>query len=393
VHGVLDADFTAAAPAAASLSLLPRAPGCFAIAAWRNDTPTPATSRPAELCLTAPGVTGGDLDAWMANRGGSDPQVVVPLVPTGSPGGWTSASTLVAALFIRGCGVDGFRRLGTASAPPGVLSVLVSTGPGGELIVDVMASTLDLDAAIQTTWNDVLTGCDGTVVGLPATAAAGTSTLFAATSAEPPDDPSQPHVQIAAVRDAVDDLVVAQRLANTRAKPLTRRLDKAGTFLRRGDAPRTLKQLGKFQRKVAAFVAGGVLAQIDGDALVSAVLVASDGVVLLAAGPPLAIVDPTEHCSAPVASCAENLCAYTSWHVDDDWGRARLRPARRAARSAPSPKRSRAAALDLCAVELIVAPGAYADDVDLSRHTRIRGSGARTRIEGSVTNSGPFGSA
>lgn len=391
VNGVVDGDFTVAGPSAASLALLPREPGCFAIGAWRNDTPPPATSRPAVVCVTAPAVSDADLDAWLAGKGGADPRLVVPLVPTGSPGGWTTASTLVAALFIRGCGSGGFHRHGTLSASPGALGVLASTDPQGEEVIDVSATAITLDAVSQAAWDDVLAGCDGAAAGLPPAPTAGTSAFFGGTSSQPPDDPSQPHVQIAAVRHAVDDLVAAQRLAAPKAKSLTRRLDKAAVALRKGDARRTLQQLERFQRKVAAFAGKGTLAQADADVLVSGAVLASNTVLLLAAGPPLAVVDPAEHCSAPVASCPEDLCAFTTYHVDEDYAGILVSDG-----SAARPFRTiadalgRAAALDLCAVELLVASGVYAGDVDLSRHTRIDGAGARTRIAGSVTNLGAF---
>jgi hypothetical protein len=392
--GVLDLGFTTATDGTAQALSLVGGGSCFSTVGWTVQSMPPMLTAPAEVCLANDAIDEAGLNAWMSGLSTFDPSLAIPLAGAGSPPtSWTNPGTVPIQLFLRGCGVGTYRRLGRMLVPPGALHVQAIIDPAGEEQLDVTAMSVSLIDLSPAVWADVLMGCGGGAAGLPTAPDAGLSTQVIGTTAMPPGDPSLPHVQIAQIRDAVEDLVETQVLLPGKGRALQRKLDKTIKKLRQAKADGATRQLGRFQTLTLKFEQRGFLPSVDGAALRSQAGAAAAGIVMITidgiAPPP----DPDLFCEPAPAACPDLSGSYTTYHVRGGGGGIGLAPDGSEAR----PYRTIVAALAaaeanaLPRVELRVAGALYTGDLVITRSTRIIGDPRGPAfIEGSISSDGAY---
>jgi hypothetical protein len=389
--GVLDLRFSADTSAPAEAVFVLGHDGCFLSASWGVSPSQP--SRAAEICLAASGVSEGDFNLWTSGNGPVDPSLVIPLVSSGS-NVWGNSAAVAAQVLLRGCGNGAFRRLADLHVPPGALSFQAFVGQLGHAELALSATGATLDTATAAVWSDVLTACDGASVGLPATPVPGVSQTFSGTTERPPADQSLPDVQIDAAARAIDDLVRAQAVSESRGRSLARPLGKSIGQLRQGKLTLADRQLVSFEKKTTLFESRGLLSAAAADGLRAQAAGARAAIAMLGI-PVQSPPNPDLFCEAGPGVCPPMDCAYTTYHLRPPSGGIVPLPDGSEARPFRSigAALARAAADGLCGVDLLLARGFYPDegDIVLSRHTRIHGDPERrTTVEGSIASTGPY---
>jgi hypothetical protein len=193
-----------------------------------------------------------------------------------------------------------------------------------------------------------------------------------------------PHDRVALLMGKVRELVELDALPAALGKALAQGLAGTVAALRVGDARAAVQRLGAFERQTNALVAGGVLADAIGQALIQEAAATRAQIGQLAFAPGSARPQ-----SWSLTGCPEpQACEYLVLHVDR---RAVVRGERDGTAGRPfraiGDALDRAAALDACGVEIRVADGIYAERVVLSRPTIIDGeSRDGVLIIGSIVN-------
>ena len=393
VSGVLDLNFASFADGTATARAVVRPGSCFTTVGWVVAAMPPGLTAPAEVCLADDAASESAFDAWMAGQKVADPSLTIGLVGAGTPPtSWSNPAPVAAQLFLRGCGAGAFRRLAALQIAPGGLSVHASVDAGGESQLDVMATGAVLHDFSLAAWGEVLAGCGGAAAGLPAMPDAGMSTQVAATTSTPPGDPSLPHVKIAQLHDAVDDLVEIQALPAGKGRSLARKLDKSIKRLRRAQAGKALQQLDRFQTLTTVFEQRGFLSMSDGAMLRDQATGAGAAIEMITVGGTVGPPDPDLFCEPAPAACPDPIVLYTTYHVRAGAGIGFL-PDGSAARPYRTIVDALAAAQAnaLSGVELRVAGGHYVGDLVITRNTHIIGEArGRPFIEGSITSDGAY---
>jgi hypothetical protein len=393
ITGVLDLHFAAATDGTAQATAVLRKGSCFATVGWSVASMPPGHTAPAEVCLAHDAADESGFNAWMAAQTGTDPSLVIALSGSGMPPtAWSNPSPVPVRLFLRGCGVDLYRPLARLLVPPGGLIVQTFTDPDGDAQLGLAAMSVALVDVTPTVWADVLMGCGGAAAGLPTAPALGMSTQFIATTDTPSDDPSRPHVQIALIKDAVEDLVETQALSAGKGRALVRKLDGSVKKLRQAKPDKAIRRLDRFQTLTTVFEQRGFLSMTAGAMLRAQAAGAAAGILMITidgtAGPP----DPSLFCDPAPAVCPSLGSTYTTYYVRAFAGIG-LVPDGSAAR----PYRTIVDALDaaqanaLPGVELLVAGGLYSGDLLITRNTRIIGDArGNPVIEGSIISDGAY---
>jgi hypothetical protein len=393
ITGVLDLHFAAATDGTAQATAVLRKGSCFATVGWSVASMPPGHTAPAEVCLAHDAADESGFNAWMAAQTGTDPSLVIALSGSGMPPtAWSNPSPVPVRLFLRGCGVDLYRPLARLLVPPGGLIVQTFTDPDGDAQLGLAAMSVALVDVTPTVWADVLMGCGGAAAGLPTAPALGMSTQFIATTDTPSDDPSRPHVQIALIKDAVEDLVETQALSAGKGRALVRKLDGSVKKLRQAKPDKAIRRLDRFQTLTTVFEQRGFLSMTAGAMLRAQAAGAAAGILMITidgtAGPP----DPSLFCDPVPAVCPSLGSTYTTYYVRAFAGIG-LVPDGSAAR----PYRTIVDALDaaqanaLPGVELLVAGGLYSGDLLITRNTRIIGDArGNPVIEGSIISDGAY---
>jgi len=146
-----------------------------------------------------------------------------------------------------------------------------------------------------------------------------------------------------------------------------------------------------FRREVSGLAKGNIIPSGIAAQLKVGVTTAENAIRTLAVSFSTPVPDPKDYCQG-FGPCQITPCsAFTTYHVDivsRAFGGGDGSPGR--------PFRfindalARAAALGLCGADVMVAGGAYPENIVVSRHTRIHGdAGQRVIIVGSVSNTGP----
>lgn len=392
IRGSVNFAFQSASPTTARAEILVPRSGCEQLIGWDVQTSPPDQTQRAVLCLASASATDETVNAWVNGKRTEDPSLGIDLVAPSQPNSWMNPAAVAARLFLRGCGDDDYRRLGEMTIAAQALVLQQSAEPGGAPRYDLSAASATLHDVDPAVWSAVLAGCGGAAAGLPTVPENGTSMDFAGTSQHTPPDPSQPHVQIAAIADLVEGLAAQQRLSASQARSLVKKLERSTTFLQRARPDKAIRKLERFESAVQRLVGKSILSSQEAGPLITLATNAGQTIGVIAGGAPRPLADPLEYCGPDpgIVTCSENLCAYTTYYV---------KPLAKAGVPDGSPEHpyptmadalARADALDLCAVELrLGGRGAYEEDVSLTRKTRIRGEG-RTTITGAIENLGPY---
>ena len=378
---------------------------CFGLASWVPMDKGLEAIGPAVICLANAIVSGQEFNDWVDRNGKVkvDPGLVIPLGPPqpvepiqpGQIPGQTrlNANRVIAQAFVSGCGSGSFRKYGNLIFEKGALAFKFWTDTRGRPRVELSASLAVFENHDRETWKLVREGCGEQ---LPPSPSDGYSNSFAGSSTAPPPDPSLLSGQMDLVVGEIESLLFQQHLDSKTGKSLLRQLGDAMTSLQRTQVDQAVHAMQKFRDSLATLDKQGLIDPAAAASLAKGAL----GIETFLTGHaslPLPPLEPSLHCSANDATCPDTLssCKFTSWYVDG----ASIDPAPDGSPKHPfatlTEAFSRAAAMKLCGVTLMVAPARYAGPIEITRHTRIigqreRGTSVTPIIEGAVTNRGPF---
>jgi hypothetical protein len=340
---------------------------------------------PIELCLADGTATEAGLEAWIGGQAKApSPTLKIPLGhDQTSPGSWRNLEAVTARAFLRRCGPgpSGFARYAEVSIPLGALSVAISA-ENGAAVVKVAASAVALQSADPATWRQVLERCGNPHVPLPAAPLFGLSRNF--TTRPVPAQSGTPLLgeRVDGLRAAVTDLSADRTLDRQYAADLVGPLDDAVAALREGNGKDAAGDLRRFARGVEQVEARSKLDSQDAQSLTKAGLALESELTTLLTTVPLPMPRP------PI--CLGVDCAFVTFHVE----RAGLPDKTTPDGSASAPFRSIHEALaeaqrrDACGVAVILhGPGPYTETIEITRHTRITGSGpGPATLVGSIIN-------
>jgi hypothetical protein len=371
----------------AAFRLDPDAGSCFATIGWALASATDGRrTRPLEMCIAGASFPAGDLAGYLAGaRSAPDPSLVVPVVRSSPTTPFFNPAPVDAQIFVRGCTGDPYRKLGDLTVPVGGLALMPSTDAAGAAQLELLPATATVANVAIDVWADVLAACGGTDRMLPADPETGSTVDLAGTTIKPPPVPG-PHVDLVVPRMLVDDLVSANVLAATLARSLTRRLEHAAAKLAEGRAVKAIRRLDGLVRRVDRLVLRAQLPSSAGQTLIGGAVAVQHDIATLAFTGPTRVLSGS--CVAPPP------CTATVWHVREPGGGIVPLPDGTPGRPFPSIAAALAAAtLDgLCAIELQVRSGAYADDIVIDRPTTIVGEsrGGVVFDGATVYNAGPY---